>query len=82
MAQPDRPPMTWRRPTACWTSKHPPPTHTHKHTHARTKKKEYAIAFPRQWLHERFSILRYTYSYITYLIIAKLVFTARYELDV
>jgi len=92
MVQPGRPPMTRRRPTACWTTKD---THTHTraqtrtrtnahtraraHTHTHTHK-EYAIAFPRQWLHERVSILRYTH--ITYLVIAKLVFTEWYELDV
>ena len=46
----------WRMRIACWI---PKATHTHTHTHS-----EYAIltAFPLlQWLHERVSMLRYTY---------------------
>jgi len=52
-----RPQMTiWRMRIACWI---PKATNTHTKTHS-----EYAIlfAFPQQqWLHERASMLRYTY---------------------
>jgi hypothetical protein len=61
MVEPDRLQMTiWRTHIACWITK---ATHTHS---------EYVIliAFPlQQWLHERASMLRYTY-------IARLIFPA------
>jgi hypothetical protein len=51
--EPDRPRVTiWRMRTACWM-----PKATHAHS-------EYVILVPfrqQQWLHERASILRYTY---------------------
>jgi len=54
MAQPDMPQMTiWRTRIACWITK---ATDTHS---------EYVTltTFPlKQWLHERASMLRYTYS--------------------
>jgi hypothetical protein len=53
IVEPDRPQVTiWRKRTACWM---PKPTNAHS---------EYFILIPfrqQQWLHERPSILRYTY---------------------
>jgi len=55
-----RPQMTtWSMRISCWV---PKATNTHTHTHTHTGCL-ILIAFPQQqWLHERASMLRYTYS--------------------
>ena len=49
----------WRMRVACWIRT---TTYIHTHTHTHTQVVKYLLIFPlQQWLHERASVLRYTY---------------------
>ena len=55
----DRPqPTMWRMRIACWI---PKATNTHTHTHTHSQYVIFIAFPPKQWLHERTSMLRYTY---------------------
>jgi len=60
--QQGRPQMTiWRMRIACWMTKATARTHTHTHTHTHTRCVKLIASPLQQWLHERASLLRYTY---------------------